>query len=378
MSHYFITGATGVVGSAVVRALLEDSDSTMTLLVRAGTRESARERVNHLLRFLECCRESASGRIEPLIGDVEKDRLGLEPEDYRRVCAAVTNVIHCAAMVRMNLPLADARRAAVAATRNVFEFAAACLESGQLRKLESVSTVGVGGRWKGAVPERWIEEDRAFHNTYEQAKAEAEVVAREYVARGLPVTVHRPSMVVGDSSTGRVVHFQIFYHLAEFLSGRRTFGLMPPIQGRHVDLVPADYVAKSIVWSSGSPKCNGKVLHLCAGAEGAVPLEELQSRVRTSFARSHVRLPTLRTVPVSAFSWAVRAASPFASARTRRAIATLPIFLDYLSEDQDFANQQTRALLESAGIRLPQPKHFLDPVLSYYLARVHGMYAEQP
>ena len=44
---------------------------------------------------------------------------------------------------------------------------------------------------------------------------------------GLPATIHRPSMVVGDSQTGKVIHFQVFYHLCEFLSGRRTLGIVP-------------------------------------------------------------------------------------------------------------------------------------------------------
>jgi nucleoside-diphosphate-sugar epimerase len=85
--------------------------------------------------------------------------------------------------------------AAVGAAHHVVELARAC---SRLEKVEFVSTVGVGGH-RAVVPETWLTEPRAFHNTYEQAKAEAEAEEsiRGEVERGLPLTVHRPSMVVG-------------------------------------------------------------------------------------------------------------------------------------------------------------------------------------
>lgn len=76
--------------------------------------------------------------------------------------------------------------------------------------MEAVSTVGVGGRYYGALPEQWLNTPRNFHNTYEQSKAEAEIILKTEVDQGMPITVHRPSMIVGDSQTGRILNFQIF------------------------------------------------------------------------------------------------------------------------------------------------------------------------
>ena len=55
--------------------------------------------------------------------------------------------------------------------------------------------------------------------------------------------------VVGDTINGRIIHFQVFYHLCEFLSGRRTLGLAPGFGGARLDIVPADYVAQVIALS---------------------------------------------------------------------------------------------------------------------------------
>lgn len=68
--------------------------------------------------------------------------------------------------------------------RHLLTLADACT---QLEKIEFVSTVGVGGRTHGTVPEEWLHGRREFHNTYEQAKAEAEqVVFTPQLERGRP------------------------------------------------------------------------------------------------------------------------------------------------------------------------------------------------
>ena len=372
MDHYLITGATGVVGGALVRKLAARGDRRLELLVRGRDEAEARSRVRRLLRELDVDTAAAEGRVVCVRGDVEAPGLGLAGHDHERLCASVTHIVHCAASVRMNLPLEDARRAAVAATGNILDLAEACRRRGALRKVEVVSTVGVGGRWTGPLPERWLDEERRFHNTYEQAKAEAETLVRARIDQGLPATVHRPSMVVGDSTTGQVAHFQVFYHLAEFLSGRRTFGLLPPLGGRTVDLVPADHVAEAIAWSSSTQATCGGVLHLCAGEDDAVPLDLLRSVVRRAFGERGLPLPALRTLPAPAFRRLAAMAAPIAPPAARRALAALPIFLDYLGETQVFSNRATRALLAGAGIAAPKPDRFLGPVLGYYLDRTYG------
>ncbi len=369
MTTFFITGATGVLGSAIVRELLTNSSHRLVLLIRARDDSMLQKRFEQLLTFLEVDSVVTRTRIEPIRGDTEVARFGLSSHDYAILGASVTHIIHSAAIVRMNLPLDVARRAAIAATENVLQLARLCQANGILKKVEMVSTVGVGGRWQGPVPERWISEPRSFHNTYEQAKAEAEAIMEHQTKDGLPVTVHRPSMIVGNSQNGSIPHFQIFYYLVEFIAGRRTWGLLPDLSRNHVDLVPADYVAQAIIWSSSSPFTIGKVLHLCAGPDQAIALDVLRTIVVTKFRARDLPVPRERTLPAAWFNIFVCVATPVAPKQLKRALATLPIFLDYLSEDQAFANTNTRQLLEPAGFFLPQAQKFLDPVLDYYLFR---------
>ena len=54
-------------------------------------------------------------------------------------------------------------------------------------------------------------------------------------------------------------------------------------------------------------------------------------------------------------------------ADARRAIKTLPVFLDYLATEQTFDNRSTQALLATTGLDVPAPATYLDKVLGYYL-----------
>ena len=364
MSVYFLTGGTGVVGSAIAQQLLAERSGRITLLIRANSDGDLVARRDELLASWDLL-TGAAERVSVVRGDTSLPRFGLDPAAFRRLASGCTHIIHCAAIVRMNLPLEEARRSAVEAARSVVALARE--GPGSLEKVEFLSTVGVGGRRDGPLPEHWINEPREFHNTYEHAKAEAEDYLRSELEAAFPITVHRPSMVIGDSRTGRIARFQVFYHLAEFLTGRRTRGVSPSLGRTKLDLVPVDYVARAVVWSSQQASTAGRILHLCAGPAGAIPLIKLRASVRGRFAAAGIRLPPTITVPAPLLRSALPVLSLVVPRQARRALETLPVFLDYLAEDQSFQNTDTSALLDAVGIRLPPVADYLDRVLDYYL-----------
>lgn len=367
MNHYFITGATGAIGSALVPILLQDSNNRLSLLLRAGNDEDLAGRLESLYRFWQIgpADTLVRARVKALRGDVTLAEFGLAGVDYRQLCSECTHIIHSAGNVRMNLPIEQARRSSVDSARHIIALAHAC---STLEKVEFVSTVGVGGRTHGMVPEEWLSSPRGFHNTYEQAKAEAEEVIYGEVERGLPLTVHRPSMVVGESGSGRIIHFQVFYHLCEFLSGARTLGLSPDLGIARLDIIPADYVARTIAWSSTNTVSSGRVLHSCSGPALALPLNPLRESVRQAFTRAGRRLPPVIKLPTRVFSAILTGFSRLMPAEARRAVKTLPVFLDYLATDQTFANQRTQELLSGVGLAVPAPGQYLERVLAYYLS----------
>jgi len=364
--HYFISGGTGVVGSAIADALLSRPGNRIIMLIRAGSDEHVQSRLDELCRFWERDPAAVRGRVTMLRGDTTLPRFGLTGADFERLSRQCTHIVHCAAVVRMNLPLAEARDSALGAAQNVVCLAQQGREHGVLQKVEFLSTVGVWGRHPGRLPERIITEPRTFHNSYEHAKAEAETYLEQRIVEGLPVTIHRPSMVVGDSRTGRVRRFQIFYHLVEFLTGARTLGAFPRFGRTRLDIVPVDFVAAAVIWSSEQTAMIGRVLHLCSGPEGSIALGDLRRMVRAAAATQGARLFPAIGLPIALFRGVASGIGALSPPKVRRAIATLPVFLDYLAEDQSFANENTLVALREGGIELPPVARYLPKVLAYY------------
>ena len=369
MSVYFLTGGTGAVGSAIVPLLLEAPDTEVRLLLRAESGAVLEQRMESLAGFWGWTESSDKrARVKAYRGDASVPNFNLPDAQYAELAEGCTHLIHSAGTVRMNLSIEDARRSAVGSAQATVEFARRLAAAGRLQKFEYVSTVGVAGKRPGALPEIWMDEPREFHNTYEQAKAEAEeVVRRAIVDEGLPVTVHRPSMVIGDSRDGRIIHFQIFYFICEFLSGRKTLGLFPDFGGVQLDVIPVDWVAEAIVAASRDPATAGRIFHLCSGPDRAPRLEALKATVRSAFKAHGMSVPLDIRLPRGGFAALARLAARLAPAGQRKALSTLPIYLDYLADRQGFDNTEYLKWLASRDKHLPQAAAYLPGVLGYYM-----------
>lgn len=362
---YLVTGATGVVGSAVVECLLRDHGGPIHLLVRANDDAHLVRRKNELLRHLGL--DDSDSRVRAIVahrGDVSCERLGLTESSHRLLNREVTRVIHAAGDVHMGRSLPTARKSAVGSAERIFEFADGLHQRGQLEKVEFVSTVGVGGRTPSSLEERLVDAATSFHNTYERAKWEAEMVAARYLSGGLPITVHRPSMVVGDSKTGRSIRPQIFATICGFLTGRETFGVLPRLDKTEIDLVPQDFVARAIVWSSGAHTTTGRVLHLCSGRAEATPLAELAWTARAVAHRLTGRAPRQRFVDERWLRAGVAGLRRVAPRRTKRRLTVLALLLDYLEAPKTFVNDETLRLLRAARVSLPPARSYLGRVVT--------------
>lgn len=362
-----LTGCTGTIGSALVPRLLRDPAAEIVLLMRARDDADLQHRFRSMLSYWSIAEgDECAARLWPLRGDVSATRLGLDERTHDELGRELTHIVHSAASVKLNMSMEEAVDTAVMPTRHILQLGRLAQAAGTLVKMELVSTVGVWGRTPGLMPEQPLPDVASFHNTYEAAKSQAERLIWDE-GRDLPVTVHRPSMVVGETGSGRVVHFQIFYHLCEFLSGARTYGVMPDLGQQRLDTIPVDWVAEVMYWSLNQPGAEGRILHLCSGPEQSILLTQLQDEVRRRWVLHGRRVPWLIRVPAAFLSRAVPVIGLVAGARARRALKALPPVLAYLSEDQAFSNQRTLALLADAGISLPSVASYLGVVLDFYL-----------
>ena len=106
-----------------------------------------------------------------------------------------------------------------------------------------------------------LPEKPVFANFYESSKFIAEKKVREEMEAGLPATILRPSIVVGDSRTGKVSEFNVIYpFLKLFASG--IIKVLPTHLENPLNIVPIDFVVKASVAISRQKDSLGKGYHL--------------------------------------------------------------------------------------------------------------------
>jgi thioester reductase-like protein len=229
MGAVLLTGATGFVGMEILSRFLERGDRHIFALVRAENDDQAAERL------------PAHDRLTAVAGDIEQPELGLAGETRELLRREVTTVLHCAASVSFDLPLEESRAVNVEGSRRMLEFARSCQE---LERFSYVSTAYVAGEPGGLFREDELAVGQRFRNPYERSKFEAELALRSE-GSGLPLQILRPSIVVGDSSTGRTSSFNVLYGPLKAFAR----GAVPAIPARRdapVDIVPVDYVADRV------------------------------------------------------------------------------------------------------------------------------------
>ncbi len=182
--------------------------------------------------------------VRAVRGDLLAPGLGLSVKDRERLIGSVDRIIHCAASISFELPLAEAREINVEGVARVIELAREIAAGGSLRRLVHVSTAYVSGRHAGEFGEEDLDVGQEFRNTYERSKNEAEQLLRG--AEDLPLAMARPSIVVGHRASGWTPVFNVLYW------PMRAFerGLLEEVPAREdsiVDFVPVDYVTDGIL-----------------------------------------------------------------------------------------------------------------------------------
>ena len=224
----FVTGATGFVGSHVVRRLLRRGDRVRVLARKSSLKTN--------LAGLDC---------EVVIGDL-RDEGSLE-----RCVQGCRRVYHVAADYRLwSRNPQEIYESNVAGTRNLLS---ACCESG-VEKVVYTSTVGAIAPAVGDEPtdeESPVSLDDMIGH-YKRSKFMAEQVAREYAESGLPVVIVNPTTPVGagdvkPTPTGKII--------LDFIQGR-----MPAFVDTGLNLVGIEDVAEGHLLAAGKGRAGERYI----------------------------------------------------------------------------------------------------------------------
>lgn len=252
----FLTGFPGFIAERLVERLAR-RETRFFLLVQQNFLEKAMSAVDLLARNTNAPPEN----FTIVVGDITlQNHLGIGAEDLQTIRSQTTAVYHLAAVYDLAVKKEIAHQVNVEGTRNVNELVKTLPA---LRRYNYISTCYVAGRRTGEILETELEHAAGFRNFYEETKYLAELEV-ERLKEEIPVTVYRPSVVVGDSETGETAKYDGIYSLIHYL--RRAPNLLRFVNVGNsavkLNLVPVDFVVESIAALATDERAAGKTVAL--------------------------------------------------------------------------------------------------------------------
>src|SRR5207244_12996111 len=148
---------------------------------------------------------SQVGKLEYHEGDNSLPGLGLNESTTRQILSTTDEVWHCAASLSFQQEdREEIFRMNVDGTRHVLDL----VKQTPNRRLQHVSTAYIAGNRSDLALETEIDVGQSFKNPYEESKCRSEImIAGAHQADAIRAWDYRPSIVIGDSKSGRVTHF---------------------------------------------------------------------------------------------------------------------------------------------------------------------------
>ena len=342
-----LTGATGFLGSFLLSELLRRTRAEIYCLVRAPNAEEGERRIRGSLEAYALWDEERSSRIFPVAGDLSEPLLGLGTERFEELAHEIEAIYHNGASVNWVYPYNALKPTNVLGTQEVLRLAS----RHKTKLVHLVSTLGVfplvGRSAAGVVREDDdLDHGGSLYNGYTQSKWVAEKLVEIARARGLPVSVYRPSLIAGDSRTGAWNSDDFTCKMIKSWVG---LGNVPDVN-TEMNMVPVDYVSSAIVRLSLQEGSLGKRFHLANSHP--VKIDNLISWIE-AFGYPLKRIPYDR--------WRTELLNPVKGLREDAVYSAAPLLAmsatiegpKMVSAIPEFDRHNTAAALASTGISCP-------------------------
>src|SRR5258705_6298872 len=346
----FITGLPAVIASRLLKRLT-NREVNFIVLVQLALAERAKDEVTKIAAD----NGRAVSNFRLVEGDISQTNLGLGSNDLSLVRSETTRIFHLAAVYELAVSRELALSVNVDGTRNLNKFARSIPG---LRHYHHVSTCYVAGKREGRILETDLRHRAGFRNFYEESKYLAELEV-EALKTDVPVTIHRPAVVCGDSQTGETVKYDGVYYLINYLL--RWPGILSLLNiGNHdvcLNLVPVDFVVEAMAALAYDSSAVGKTVQLADPRP--LTTNQLFNAIAKWINGSRSRLPA----PPSWFRFVLLL-------RPAPKITGLPHHaVPYFFVKQTYDSTHAQALLGPHGIHCPPFGSYVDLIVEY--ARQH-------
>jgi thioester reductase-like protein len=290
---YFLTGATGLVGSYLLKILLKNNHKVYCLARDKG-KKSAKKRVEGVLNFWdESVLKENNDNLKVLRGDITKDNLGLKDDDTKQMQAEVDEVFHCAANIKFSSYLTAMHKVNVTGTKNVLKFV---LGFKELKKIHHISTAYVALFREKFFSENCMPKIIGGEVPYIKTKIQAELMVDRFRAEGIPINIYRLPFILGEYKTSKTCNLeQSFYQFLRVIN-RNLFNYLP-IEDVKIPFCFVDDAANSLLLLSKIEE--NKNFHLFAeqriilkdvveAAEGFLSLKKTHIVSRKDFRKNNI------------------------------------------------------------------------------------------
>lgn len=348
MSTVLFTGFPGFLGSELLpRVLARDPDARAACIVQPKFAALARRRADEIGGR----HPALANRIDLIEGDITAAGLGLVNGPARE---DVTEVYHLAAVYDLSVGRDLGLRVNVDGTRNVLDYASQCPA---LKRLQYVSTCYVSGKYEGVFSEDDLEAGQQFNNYYEETKYLAELEVRKRMRAGLPATIYRPAIVVGDSSTGATQKYDGPYYVIRWILRQPAVAFLPVVGDPEVvrlNVVPRDFVVDAIAYLSGIDRSKGKTYQL---ADPEPPsIDEMLQLISRATHHRIIRIP----LPINVAKLAIdRVPGVY------RVMGIPSSAVDYFVHPTRYGTANTQADLVGSGVHVPRFAEYVDRLVAF-------------
>ena len=347
MQTPFITGFPGFISRQIIKELIgQEKVKRIFAIVLPSQMKQASEISQEIMV------DNPHISITLLEGDITLPNLGMASDNLVAIQKEIDTVWHLAAIYDLAVPREAAWVVNVQGTSMVNDFVKTLPN---LKKYMYFSTAYVAGTRDGLLREDELIRPKAFKNFYEETKFEAEVLV-EQIKSDVPVTIIRPGIVRGHSITGETIKFDGPYFFINMIDRLKKLPIIPFIgkSNSFINVVPIEYVTKSVVYLSESEKANGKTIHLTDPTPH--PIEE----VYRSMVSMITGKPPKGRIPLSFAKIGLK------SKIMRQKLGVEKETLDYLTWSAQFDTTQANGLLKESGITCVDFIESLPTMIAFY------------
>lgn len=295
-------------------------------------------------------------RVVLVEGDAAAMDYGLAGKELATLAPEIDIVHHMAQVSYLGADRELAKQVNVNGAREAVEVASLCPS---LKNLVYHSTAQVSGTRTGVVFEHELDEGQTFRNPVEETLAHGERIVRSRMGK-LPITVVRPTIIVGDSETGEVDRFDGPYFLILLILTSPP-ELPVPLPGRGdapLNLVPIDYVVRAAKVIGRDARAPGRTFHL--GDPAPLTARRVFDLVATAGGR---RIPR-GFLPANLTKALLRTPGLERLSKSPRA------FLDALGTPVTYSFANTTELLAQTDVRCPPFESYVDGLVDYVQQRL--------